>query len=101
MNQAIHTVDLLAWLMGPVAEITATTGTLAHKRIEVEDTAAATLRFENGAIGVIQATTAAYPGYLKRIEIHGDQGSAVLEEEDSRRGTSPRPASRTRRSSRR
>ncbi|MEM6655773.1 MAG: Gfo/Idh/MocA family oxidoreductase [Planctomycetota bacterium] len=82
MNQAIHTVDLLAWLMGPVAEITATTGTLAHERIEVEDTAAATLRFASGAIGVIQATTAAYPGYLKRIEVHGDQGSAVLEEED-------------------
>lgn len=82
MNQAIHTVDLLTWLMGPVVEIQAQTALLAHKRIEVEDAAAATLRFENGALGVIQATTAAYPGYLKRIEIHGDSGSAVLEEED-------------------
>lgn len=82
MNQAIHTVDLLTWLMGPVAEVTALTATLAHERIEVEDTAVATLRFANGALGVIQATTAAYPGYLKRIEIHGDAGSAVLEEED-------------------
>ena len=82
MNQAIHTVDLLTWLMGPVAEIQAQVATLAHKRIEVEDTAVATLRFENGALGVIQATTAAYPGYLKRIEIHGDQGTAVLQEED-------------------
>lgn len=82
MNQAIHTVDLLTWLMGPVAEIHARTATLAHERIEVEDAAVATLQFENGALGVLQATTAAYPGYLKRIEIHGDKGSAVLQEED-------------------
>ncbi len=82
MNQAVHTVDLLTWLMGPVSEIHARTATLAHERIEVEDTAVATLVFENGALGVIEASTAAYPGYLKRIEIHGSQGSAVLEEED-------------------
>jgi predicted dehydrogenase len=82
MNQAIHSVDLLLWLMGPVAEITAHTATLAHERIEVEDVAMATLRFENGALGVIEATTAAYPGALKRVEIHGSAGSAVLEEED-------------------
>jgi predicted dehydrogenase len=82
MNQAIHSVDLLIWLMGPVAEITAHTATLAHERIEVEDVAMATLRFENGAIGVIEATTAAFPGALKRIELHGSEGSAVLEEED-------------------
>ena len=53
MNQAIHSVDLLTWLMGPVAEISAHTATLAHQRIEVEDVATATLRFENGALGVI------------------------------------------------
>ncbi|MCA9230860.1 MAG: Gfo/Idh/MocA family oxidoreductase [Planctomycetales bacterium] len=82
MNQAIHTVDLLTWLMGPVAEIQAQTATLAHKRIEVEDVAAATLKFANGALGIIEATTAAYPGYLKRIELHGSEGTAVLEEED-------------------
>lgn len=82
MNQAVHTVDLLSWLMGPVEEIQAQTATLAHKRIEVEDVATATLKFKNGALGVIEATTAAYPGYLKRIEIHGSEGSAVLEEED-------------------
>src|SRR5258708_37131436 len=82
MNQAIHSVDLLAWLMGPVVEVRAQTATLAHERIAVEDTAVATLRFANGALGVIEASTAAYPGYLKRIEIHGDQGSAVMEEED-------------------
>ncbi|MBW3597262.1 MAG: Gfo/Idh/MocA family oxidoreductase, partial [Planctomycetes bacterium] len=82
MNQAIHSVDLLTWLMGPVAEISAFTGTLAHSKIPVEDVAVATLRFENGAVGVIEASTAAYPGYLKRIEIHGSEGSAGLEEED-------------------
>lgn len=82
MNQGIHTVDLLQWLMGPVQQIQAQTATLAHKRIEVEDVAVASLKFANGALGVIEATTAAYPGYLKRIEIHGVEGSAVLEEED-------------------
>jgi len=82
MNQAIHSVDLLTWLMGPVAEIRAQTAMLAHQRIEVEDTAIATLRFANGALGTIEASTAIYPGYLKRVEIHGSDGSAVLEEED-------------------
>ena len=82
MNQAVHTVDLLQWLMGEVTEISALTDTLAHERIEVEDVAVATLRFANGALGVIEATTAAYPGYLKRVEIHGSEGSASIEEED-------------------
>lgn len=82
MNQAIHSVDLLTWLMGPVAEISSFTGTLAHERIAVEDVAVAALKFANGALGVIEATTAAYPGSLKRIEIHGDAGTAVLREED-------------------
>lgn len=82
MNQAIHSVDLLAWLMGPASEVSAMTGLIAHERIEVEDVALANLRFANGAFGTLEATTAAYPGYLKRIEIHGDKGSAVMEEED-------------------
>ena len=82
MNQAIHSVDLLLWLMGPVVEVRARIGLLAHKRIAVEDVAQATLAFENGAIGMIEASTAIYPGYLKHIEIHGSEGSAVMEEED-------------------
>jgi predicted dehydrogenase len=82
MNQAIHSVDLLTWLMGPVSEVHALTATLAHERIEVEDTAVAALRFSSGALGVIEASTAAYPGYLKQIEIHGSEGSAAIEEED-------------------
>ncbi len=82
MNQAIHSVDLLTWFMGPVAEIRAQFGMLTHERIAVEDTAVATLRFENGALGVIEASTAMYPGFLKKIEIHGSQGAAMMEEED-------------------
>jgi predicted dehydrogenase len=82
MNQAIHSVDLLTWLMGPVVEVTAHTATLAHERIAVEDVAVATVRFANGALGVVEASTATYPGYLKRIEIHGSEGTAVIEEED-------------------
>jgi len=82
MNQAIHSVDLLLWLMGDVVEVSAYTSLLAHERIEVEDVATATLRFKSGALGVIEATTAAYPGTLKKIEIAGSHGMAILEEED-------------------
>ena len=82
MNQAIHSVDLLVWLMGPVEEISAMMATMTHERIEVEDVAVANLKFASGALGVIEATTTSYPGALKRIEISGDKGSAVLEEED-------------------
>jgi UDP-N-acetyl-2-amino-2-deoxyglucuronate dehydrogenase len=82
MNQAVHSVDLLRWLMGPVVEVRAKTALLAHERIAVEDVAVATLEFACGALGVIEASTAVYPGYLKRIEIHGNQGSAAIEEED-------------------
>ncbi|MBI3463672.1 MAG: Gfo/Idh/MocA family oxidoreductase [Planctomycetes bacterium] len=82
MNQAIHNVDLLYWLMGPVRECMAFTDTLAHERIEVEDTAVACLRFASGALGVIEATTTAHPGLLKRVEIHGDRGTAIVEHDD-------------------
>ncbi len=82
MNQAIHSVDLLYWLMGPVREIRARFGLLAHERIEVEDTVMATLEYECGALGVIEASTAIYPGFLKRVEVHGNAGTAVMEEED-------------------
>lgn len=82
MNQAIHSVDLLAWFMGPVTDIHAITDTLTHERIEVEDIAVANLRFANGALGTIEATTSAFPGSLKKIEIYGSKGSVVIEEED-------------------
>lgn len=82
MNQAIHNVDLLYWLMGDVAEICGLTATLAHERIEVEDVGVAALRFKNGALGVIEATTSAAPGLLKKTEIHGTEGTVIVEQDD-------------------
>jgi UDP-N-acetyl-2-amino-2-deoxyglucuronate dehydrogenase len=82
MNQAIHTVDLLLWMMGDATHVGGFTATLAHERIEVEDTAVACLRFANGALGVIQATTSVHPGLPKTIAVHGDRGTAVIEQED-------------------
>jgi predicted dehydrogenase len=82
MNQAVHSVDLLLWFMGPAVEVSAIAATLAHQRIEVEDVAVATVKFASGALGVIEASTATWPGELKRIEISGDAGSAIVREED-------------------
>jgi predicted dehydrogenase len=78
MNQSIHSIDILQWLMGPVRSVFAYTDTLAH-RMETEDVAVAVLRFVNGAVGTIAATTGAYPGVTTRIEIFGDMGSAIIE----------------------
>ncbi len=78
MNQTIHSIDLLQWLMGPVRSVFGYTDTLAH-RMETEDVAVAVLRFANGALGIISATTGAYPGVTTRIEIFGDKGSVVIE----------------------
>jgi UDP-N-acetyl-2-amino-2-deoxyglucuronate dehydrogenase len=82
MNQAIHNVDLLLWMMGDATHVTGFTATLAHDRIEVEDTGVACLTFKNGALGVIQATTSVFPGLPKTIAVHGDKGTAVIEQED-------------------
>src|SRR5271168_507717 len=78
INQGVHTVDLLLWLLGDVVRVQARTATLLHK-IEVEDTAVANLEFANGALGVFHATTAAYPGYPRRVEISGTHGTVILE----------------------
>lgn len=82
MNQAIHNVDLLLWMMGDAELIFGFTSLLAHERIEVEDTGVCCIKFKSGALGVIQATTSIWPGYPKTIAIHGDQGSAVIEQDD-------------------
>jgi UDP-N-acetyl-2-amino-2-deoxyglucuronate dehydrogenase len=79
MNQSIHTIDLLLSVMGKAVEASAYTALLAHERIEVEDTAVAILRFANGALGVVEGTTAAYPGLTARLEIHGERGSAIID----------------------
>jgi predicted dehydrogenase len=82
MNQSIHAIDLLQWFMGPVESVQACAATIGHEGIEVEDTAVAVLRYANGAIGVIEGSTAVYPGFLKRLEISGTTGSVIMEEED-------------------
>ena len=78
INQGIHTVDLLLWLLGDVARVQARTATLLHK-IEAEDTAVVAFEFASGGIGVFHATTAAYPGYPRRIEISATEGTVILE----------------------
>jgi len=81
INQAIHTVDVLLWVFGPVARVFGKVATRLHD-IEVEDTAVATLEFASGAVGTIEAATSAYPGYARRIEITGSEGTAILDGDD-------------------
>ena len=78
INQAIHTVDLLLYLLGDVARVQSRTATVLHK-IEAEDTAVVTLEFASGAVGTLLATTGAYPGYPRRLEITGTEGTVILE----------------------
>jgi predicted dehydrogenase len=78
VNQGIHTVDLLLWLLGPVEDVRALTGTLLHP-IEGEDVALALLRFASGPLATLEATTVAFPGYPRRVEISGTEGTVVVE----------------------
>lgn len=79
VNQGIHTLDLLLWLLGEPVDVVARTGTLAHEGIEVEDVVAAVLTFRSGALATLHATTAAYPGLTVRVAVLGDGGSAVID----------------------
>lgn len=79
MNQGVHTVDLLVWLLGEPVSVFAHAATLAHTRIEVEDSLVATLRFSSGALAVFHATTSAFPGSSVRVDLYGDHGSATIE----------------------
>jgi UDP-N-acetyl-2-amino-2-deoxyglucuronate dehydrogenase len=78
INQAIHQVDILRWLAGPVQEVFAVWKIGAAHKIESEDMVTAVLRYASGATGVIQASTAFWPGYPERIEFHGTKGTAVI-----------------------
>jgi UDP-N-acetyl-2-amino-2-deoxyglucuronate dehydrogenase len=78
INQGIHTVDVLLWLLGPVEEVRALAGTVLHA-IEGEDVALALLRFASGALATLEATTVAFPGYPRRVEISGTGGTVVVE----------------------
>ena len=79
MNQSVHAVDLLQWIVGPVKRVSAYASSRIHAKIEVEDTLSCSLQFENGAFGTIVGTTAMYPGSAVRIELGGENGTAVSE----------------------
>jgi predicted dehydrogenase len=76
INQAIHMVDILQYLMGPVESLQAYSETLAHE-IEAEDTATCIMRFRSGALGMIYGTTASFPGQFRRLEITGTRGTVI------------------------
>ena len=78
INQGVHTVDLLLWLFGDVVSVQAKCKTALHS-IEVEDTVVAILEFANGALGVLEATTSVYPGYPRRLELSGSEGTLIIE----------------------
>jgi predicted dehydrogenase len=81
LTQAIHTLDVMLDLAGPAQRVSALCRTSPLRRIDTEDIACAAVSFRNAAVGVIDATTTAYPGYPERIEFAGTKGSAVLEGE--------------------
>jgi predicted dehydrogenase len=81
MNQGIHAIDLLPWFAGLPTEVFSWNTRRVHTGIEVEDTAVASLRFPDGGLGTIEATTAAFPGWARRIELCGENGSIVLEDD--------------------
>jgi UDP-N-acetyl-2-amino-2-deoxyglucuronate dehydrogenase len=80
MNQGIHTIDLLLWLFGEISSVSGKAITAFHS-IEVEDTVVASFEFANGALGNFEATTCAYPGFSRRIEMSFSNGSIVLEDD--------------------
>jgi UDP-N-acetyl-2-amino-2-deoxyglucuronate dehydrogenase len=81
MTQAIHTLDLFQHLAGGIAEVSAVAATSPLRRIDTEDVVAAAIRFENGGVGTIDATTVSYPGFPERIELACDKATAVLQAE--------------------
>jgi UDP-N-acetyl-2-amino-2-deoxyglucuronate dehydrogenase len=79
MNQSVHSIDLLQWIVGPVKTVSAYASSRIHAKIEVEDTLSCSLQFANGAFGTILGTTAMFPGQPPRIEVGGENGTAVSE----------------------
>ena len=77
MNQGVHGIDLIQWMVGEVESVFARSAALVRD-IEVEDTAVAVLKYKNGAFGVIQGTTSVYPGMETRFEIHGEKGTIIF-----------------------
>jgi predicted dehydrogenase len=81
LTQAIHLLDLMLDLAGPASRVTAFCRTSPLRKVDTEDTASAAVEFAGGAVGVVDATTVAYPGFTERLELAGTLGSAVLEGE--------------------
>jgi predicted dehydrogenase len=78
INQGVHTLDLMVWIFGEVNAVQATCKTALHA-IEAEDTLIAMLEFANGALGVLQAATSVFPGYPRRLELTGSEGTLIIE----------------------
>jgi UDP-N-acetyl-2-amino-2-deoxyglucuronate dehydrogenase len=79
LTQGIHTLDLFLSYTGEAAEVKSFFATTPVHRMETEDLAVAAVRFKSGALGVVHATTSAYPGFAERIELIGTKGTALLE----------------------
>ena len=78
INQGVHYIDMIQWIMGGVKAVQAQVRTSAHN-IEVEDIANALIEYKNGAVGVIQGSTSFFPGLAERLEVHGKHGSVIIE----------------------
>lgn len=81
INQAIHTLDLLIWMLGDVESVSAFKATLTHSGIEAEDNAVAILKFRSGALALFEASTSIVPAQPRRIEINGTKGTVILEDD--------------------
>jgi predicted dehydrogenase len=81
INQSIHYIDLLVWMLGEAAEVCGFADHVAHD-IEVEDLGTAAVRFVSGAHGVVQGATCTYQGLPGRLEIYGSRGSIIVAGED-------------------
>ncbi len=79
INQAIHTIDLLQWIAGKIKTVMGYIRTATHQNIEGEDNAVAAFEFKTGAVGVLEASTSIIPAMARRIEIHGERGTAMLD----------------------
>ncbi|MDK2896549.1 MAG: UDP-N-acetyl-2-amino-2-deoxyglucuronate dehydrogenase [Candidatus Atribacteria bacterium] len=78
-TQASHSIDLLLWFLGEAEKVCGFMNTLAHTGIEVEDVAVASIQFKNGALGSVEASTATYPGFPEKLELHFERGSAIIQ----------------------
>ena len=83
MNQSVHYIDMMQYIMGPVEEVKAYTATRSHT-IETEDVGAACVKFKSGAIGIIEGNTTAYPGFYTRLDVFGDDGGVIIENDTIR-----------------